>query len=208
MTVTSSRSVLRSVDAATGTLMIGTVARSTLGQRKKSVMRATKKHTNSFERGMIMEHEMITVTPEIAQEFLERNHNNRKIKPRKVDKFAYQLSQGQWITNGDTIRFDVKGTLIDGQHRLKAVVIHCPWAELVSKLIYFTWLYFPVVVIAFKKFLGNLGCDGNHFMFHYHSPFKGISMLFCSSHHALLSLSERAPCHGPSRQRPGRASTR
>lgn len=86
------------------------------------MMRATKKHTNSFERGMIMEHEMITITPEIAEEFLERNHNNRKIKPRKVDKFAYQLSQGQWITNGDTIRFDVKGTLIDGQHRLKAVV--------------------------------------------------------------------------------------
>jgi hypothetical protein len=32
-------------------------------------------------------------------------------------------------------------------------------------------------------------------------------MLFCSSHHALLSLSERAPCHGPNHQRPGPAST-
>jgi hypothetical protein len=85
-------------------------------------MRAIKKHIDSFERGTTMNIETITVTPEVAQEFLERNHNNRKIKPRKVDKFAYQLSEGQWITNGDTIRFDVTGTLIDGQHRLKAVV--------------------------------------------------------------------------------------
>ena len=69
-----------------------------------------------------MQFETVTITPEIAESYLQHNINNRPLKPKTVEKFAFSLSQGQWVQNGDTIRFDLEGTLIDGQHRLKAVV--------------------------------------------------------------------------------------
>ncbi len=67
--------------------------------------------------------EIIEVTPRIAQTWLEDyNIDNRKVKRNVVDKYAYALSAGQWVVNGDAIRFDVNDRLIDGQHRLLAVV--------------------------------------------------------------------------------------
>jgi len=70
-----------------------------------------------------MKQKTITVTPTIAERYLEHNINNRSIKKGKLEKFAYSLSAGQWVQNGDSIRFDTTGTLIDGQHRLKAVIV-------------------------------------------------------------------------------------
>ena len=67
--------------------------------------------------------EIIEVTPQIAQTWLENyNVDNRRLKKHIVDKYAYALAAGQWIVNGDAIRFDVDNRLIDGQHRLEAVV--------------------------------------------------------------------------------------
>lgn len=70
-----------------------------------------------------MQIETVTITPEIAESYLQHNIGNRPLKKGKIEKFAFSLSQGQWVQNGDTIRFDVDGKLIDGQHRLKAVII-------------------------------------------------------------------------------------
>ena len=67
--------------------------------------------------------EIIEVTPRLAETWLENyNINNRKLKSHVVDKYAYALSAGQWVVNGDAIRFDTNHKLIDGQHRLEAVV--------------------------------------------------------------------------------------
>lgn len=62
------------------------------------------------------------ITPLYAAHLLERNTHNRPIKPRYVDWLAQQMADGKWVYNGETIIIGVDGTLIDGQHRLSAVV--------------------------------------------------------------------------------------
>lgn len=66
--------------------------------------------------------EEIKMTPEMANEILERNKNNRKIRLYVVDRYARDMANGKWEINGDTIVFDESGNLTDGQHRLMAVV--------------------------------------------------------------------------------------
>ena len=49
-----------------------------------------------------------TVTPEMAMEWLtaETNLNNRKLKPPVVRKYVRDMSDRNWLFNGDTIKFD------------------------------------------------------------------------------------------------------
>lgn len=65
-----------------------------------------------------------TVTPEMAMEWLtaETNLNNRKLKPPVVRKYVRDMSDRNWLFNGDTIKFDWNGKLLDGQHRLHALI--------------------------------------------------------------------------------------
>jgi hypothetical protein len=65
-----------------------------------------------------------TITPRIAEKFLERNVNNyRKVTPNHVRFLATEMSKGEWCEDtGESIKFDWFGDLIDGQHRLRAVV--------------------------------------------------------------------------------------
>jgi hypothetical protein len=66
----------------------------------------------------------VMVTPEIAKIWLGRNiHNNRTMESRHVERLAEIVRNGHWRFNGDPIRFDEQGRLIDGQHRLSAVVL-------------------------------------------------------------------------------------
>lgn len=67
--------------------------------------------------------EVKDVTPKMAEEILI-NHNglNRKINKRHVEALALNMCKGSWKFNGDAVRFDNKGNLIDGQHRLSAIV--------------------------------------------------------------------------------------
>ena len=61
------------------------------------------------------------VTPELAAEWLKENINNRKIRLDHVKKIAADIKAGKWILTGDAIRFS-DSRLIDGQHRLLAIV--------------------------------------------------------------------------------------
>lgn len=63
-----------------------------------------------------------TVTPARAEQFLAKNVNNRPIRPRMVAAYARDLLSGRWQETGDAIKFAEDGTLLDGQHRLTAVV--------------------------------------------------------------------------------------
>jgi hypothetical protein len=65
---------------------------------------------------------IVTVTPAKAAEMLEHNTHNRKINSRDVDKWAIEMTEGRWELDGDAIRFDAEGALLNGQHRLSAVV--------------------------------------------------------------------------------------
>jgi len=64
------------------------------------------------------------VTPEMAEAYLGKNIvRNRHILPRKVRSYAHDMEQGKWRKIGDPLRFDINGNLIDGQHRLHAIVV-------------------------------------------------------------------------------------
>lgn len=51
-----------------------------------------------------------------------RNENNRKISEGVVDKYARDMENGDWCLTHQGIAIDVNGQLLDGQHRLAAVV--------------------------------------------------------------------------------------
>lgn len=67
--------------------------------------------------------DIVTITPSMAKKLLERNPTNRPIKAHHVAEIARDMLKGDWQVNGDTIRLDKDGMLIDGQHRLSACVL-------------------------------------------------------------------------------------
>lgn len=67
-------------------------------------------------------HKKMAVGPEQAQKWLERNTANRTVRPSRIKEYAAAMTEGRWLYTADPIRFDTAGKLIDGQHRLMAVV--------------------------------------------------------------------------------------
>jgi hypothetical protein len=70
-----------------------------------------------------METKVMTITPEMAKRILEKNKENRKILPARVKYFANQMLADNWMLTGQGLSFSTDGDLIDGQHRLLAVVL-------------------------------------------------------------------------------------
>lgn len=63
------------------------------------------------------------ITPDKAQLYLTKNlENNRAISMARVNGYMHDMASGNWSNNGTTIKFDKEGHLIDGQHRLTAIV--------------------------------------------------------------------------------------
>jgi len=67
----------------------------------------------------------VDITPEIAKRWLEdpNNPKNRPYKPTRARKFAEAMRRGEWSANGEAIMRNSSGGLLNGQHRLNAVVI-------------------------------------------------------------------------------------
>lgn len=62
------------------------------------------------------------ITPAIAKEMMKRNPRNRNVIQGSLNHYIRQINEGQWKLNGDTIRFDTDDNLMDGQHRLLAII--------------------------------------------------------------------------------------
>lgn len=70
-----------------------------------------------------MKTETILITPKIAQELLEKNTMNRKLKPSLIQNYVNQMINGYWMEGtGEAIKIASDGTLLDGQQRLTAIV--------------------------------------------------------------------------------------
>ncbi len=74
----------------------------------------------SYRNGLTTEIE--TITPTMAERYLEANVNNRKLSQRHVNAYAEDMRQSRWDLNGETIKFAEDGTLLDGQTRLWACI--------------------------------------------------------------------------------------
>jgi hypothetical protein len=63
-----------------------------------------------------------TVTPAKAKKMLLTNHANRRLTPGRVEQFVGAMQRGEWTLNGEPLQFNGDGTLLNGQHRLEALV--------------------------------------------------------------------------------------
>jgi hypothetical protein len=63
------------------------------------------------------------ISPARAQEYLSKNRaNNRGVSTTHVNKLAKEMTDGNWRPTHQGIAFDRNGKLIDGQHRLQAII--------------------------------------------------------------------------------------
>jgi len=64
----------------------------------------------------------INVTPELAKLWLGLNPRNRPLAEANVLEYKKRMRNREWVLNGQALIFSSDGLLLDGQHRLAAVV--------------------------------------------------------------------------------------
>jgi riboflavin synthase alpha subunit len=74
----------------------------------------------SKEKNEIFETEVIDATT--ARQYLETSTHNRRINPERVLAYSKDMAADKWHLHGAAIQFDKDGHLIDGHHRLWAVI--------------------------------------------------------------------------------------
>jgi hypothetical protein len=71
-----------------------------------------------------MRTEIVDVTPDVAREMLEKSKiRNRAISRSFVKRLADDMKAGLWKQNGETIIVSKDEDILDGQHRLHAVIL-------------------------------------------------------------------------------------
>lgn len=63
-----------------------------------------------------------TITPETAAAMLAQNTINRNLRPLRINRYANDMKAGAWHIGNDAIAIASDGTMLNGQHRLLAVV--------------------------------------------------------------------------------------
>lgn len=65
----------------------------------------------------------MTITPKEAVLWLDtKNAHNRPISQSTVERYTQEMKAGRWKSNGQSICFGKSTNLLNGQHRLKAIV--------------------------------------------------------------------------------------
>lgn len=70
-----------------------------------------------------METSVELITPEVAKKLLTSNTSNRKAGMKTVKRYAAAMTAGDWETTHQGIAIGINGNLLDGQHRLMAIVM-------------------------------------------------------------------------------------
>ena len=65
---------------------------------------------------------IIHLTPELAEQLVKRNVKNRDIKKTNYQTVLRAIRNGEWELNGEAIKIDKNGYILDGQHRIHAVI--------------------------------------------------------------------------------------
>lgn len=75
-----------------------------------------------FKSNNIPSVSVVDISPELARQWLNLNIGNRPTSQVHVAKIERAIKDGKWKMTGDAIRFSKTGKLIDGQHRLQAIL--------------------------------------------------------------------------------------
>lgn len=62
------------------------------------------------------------ISPGVAEQYLAKNMRNRNISKKRVYAYSDDMKNGRWKLNPQPIVFSKSGELIDGQHRLEAII--------------------------------------------------------------------------------------
>ncbi len=65
---------------------------------------------------------LTVVTPEMAFSWLEST-DNRRLRSSRVRRYANDMEDGNWHVHHQGIAFGTNGRLVDGQHRLHAILV-------------------------------------------------------------------------------------
>lgn len=71
---------------------------------------------------MALQAEWTRITPAMAVEYLSHAAPNRHIRKQRVEAYARDMQSHNWLVTGQPILFTGSGELIDGQHRLSAII--------------------------------------------------------------------------------------
>lgn len=100
------------------------------------------------------------MTAEEAKRLLGQNVGNRSVRSSHVRVLSDAMRRGEWMQNGETIKVSKTGRLLDGQHRLMAIVMS-------GVSVPMTVIYgiddeaFSTIDIGAKRSIGDaLGMDG------------------------------------------------
>ena len=63
-----------------------------------------------------------TITPAKARQYLEKNTSNRPLRKSRVARYAGAMRGREWYVTNQGLAFNCDGSLLDGQHRLHAVI--------------------------------------------------------------------------------------
>lgn len=66
--------------------------------------------------------EVTTITPSDATNWLQANCKNRPVRKRHVEFLANEIKNGNWQVNGQAIIIAENENVLDGQHRLLAII--------------------------------------------------------------------------------------
>jgi hypothetical protein len=66
--------------------------------------------------------EQLDITPEMAMAMLQGNTSNRKADKKRIAQYAAEMKAGRWKFTTQTIGIGSNGRVVDGQHRLYAIV--------------------------------------------------------------------------------------
>jgi hypothetical protein len=65
---------------------------------------------------------VVAITPILAKEMLDTMVHQRRLRPRVVKRYGEDMKNGRWGFTHQAICIDDQNHLIDGQHRLQAIV--------------------------------------------------------------------------------------
>jgi hypothetical protein len=91
------------------------------------MVRTAEKVSSSANGAKIVGHspkaQIELVTPQIAEQWLGKNTHNRNLNERQIERLARAMKAGEWFFTGDPVQFAPDGTLLNGQHRLNALIV-------------------------------------------------------------------------------------
>lgn len=87
-----------------------------------NVSNNVKTNTREESHGIPERFEVINIDADKAKELLKRNIRNRALDKKTVERYAETMKRGEWAENFEPIQISEGGVLMNGQHRLEAIV--------------------------------------------------------------------------------------